>query len=263
MNQTIIFSAHGFLLPLSTKRVKTISSLQLFLALKQMSGTSFLFSNGTLLHTPDAPSVKVLLEAHSGACKMSKNLTIQNTIPIIYFSFFWFILKYDLSQKLFSDPGAYTTSRTHNNGSYLLFWERHLKRLSESMLTLSKLAPHFLFKSDKSTHLLTSSLNLPIWQPTVQMLVNDSMCKVLPLALKERNGCEELAITTLVTGNLEELNAQETMEYEERLRKTFDVHVHVGTYVPPSFGMCGYGAHLALVGCGRDVAAAKYSDWVR
>ncbi|TKY51154.1 catalytic protein [Spatholobus suberectus] len=110
--------------------------------------------------------------------------------------------------------------------------------------------------------LVTHPATLPIWQPTVQMLVNDSMCKVLPIALKERNDGEELAITTLVSGNLEELNACETV-IEERMSKILDVHVHIETYVPPTFGIRGNGVHLAVVGYGRHVAAAKYSDWVR
>ncbi|KAG4907117.1 hypothetical protein JHK86_055601 [Glycine max] len=96
---------------------------------------------------------------------------------------------------------------------------------------------------------------------TPQMLVNDLMCNVLPIALKERNDCEELAITTLVSGNLEELNAHETVS-EERVSKILDVHVHIETYVPPTFGIWGNGVHLAVVGYGRNVAAAKYSDWV-
>ncbi|KAH1225163.1 hypothetical protein GmHk_11G032137 [Glycine max] len=103
---------------------------------------------------------------------------------------------------------------------------------------------------------------MAIWQPTVQMLVNDLMCKVLPIALKKRNDCEELAITTVVSGNLEELNAHETVN-EERVSKILDVHVHVETYVPPTFGIWGNGVHLAVVGYGRNVVAAKYSDWER
>ncbi|XP_061338634.1 uncharacterized protein LOC133285436 isoform X2 [Gastrolobium bilobum] len=190
---------------------------------KQMSGSRFLFSNGILSHTLDAPPVKVFLEAHTG---------------------------------------AYTTSRTHNNASCLLFWERHMKRLSESILILSNLAPRLLFKYNNSAISLPSSTTLPILQPIVQMLVKDSMCKVLPIALKERIDCEELAITTLVSGNLEELNACETVD-EKRLNKILDVHAHVETYFPPAFGIRGNGAHLAVVGYGRDVAAAKYSDWVR
>ncbi|KAK7265531.1 hypothetical protein RJT34_33151 [Clitoria ternatea] len=189
-----------------------------------MSGSRFLLSNGILSHTVDAPPpVKVFLETH---------------------------------------PGAYTTSRTHNNASCLLFWERHMKRLSESIQILLNLAPRLLFKSNNSAILQPSSATLPIWQPTIQMLVNDSMCKVLPVALKERTDCNELAITTLVSGNLEELNAYEIVS-EERMSKILDVHVHVETYVPPIFGVWGNGAHLAVVGYGRHIAAAKYSDWVR
>ena len=144
----------------------------------------------------------------------------------------------------------------------MLFWERHIKRLSESVQILSNSAPWLLFKSNHSAVLSPSSVTLSIWQPTVQLLVNDSICKVLPIALKERKDCEELAITTLVSGNLEELNACETVS-KENMSKILDVHVHVETYVPPTFGIWGNGVHLALVGYGRNVAAAKYSDWVR
>ncbi|KAL2324399.1 hypothetical protein Fmac_023457 [Flemingia macrophylla] len=188
-----------------------------------MSSSRFLFSNGVLLHTSDVPPVKSFLESH---------------------------------------PGAYTTSRTHNNASLLLFCERHMKRLSESIKILSSLAPQLLFKSNNSAILIPTSSTLPIWQPAVQMLVKDSICKVLPVALQQRNDCEELAITTLVSGNLEELNACDTVS-EERMVKILDVHLHVETYVPPAFGIRGNGVHLAVVGYGRHVAAAKYSDWVR
>ncbi|CAJ1977215.1 unnamed protein product [Sphenostylis stenocarpa] len=188
-----------------------------------MSASRFLLSHGILLRSSDAPPVKDFLETH---------------------------------------PGAYTTSRTHNNASWLLFWERHMKRLSESIQVLSNFAPQLLFKSNNSAVLSRSSATLPIWQPTVQMLVDDSICKVLPIALKERNDCEELAITTLVSGNFEELNACETVS-EESVSKILDVHMHIETYVPPTFGIPKNGVHLALVGHGRNVAAAKYSDWVR
>lgn len=138
-----------------------------------------------------------------------------------------------------------------------------MKRLSESLQTLSNLAPQLLFKSDKSESLMPSSVNLPIWQPTVEMLVNDSVSKVLPVALKERNEGEELAVTTLVCGNLDALNAQETVKYDDILSRTLEMHVHVETYIPPSFGRRENGVNLALVGHGRNLASAKYSDWVR
>ncbi|XP_015950439.3 uncharacterized protein LOC107475328 isoform X3 [Arachis duranensis] len=189
----------------------------------RMSSSRFLFSNGILSNTLDTPPVKLFLEAQ---------------------------------------PGAYTTSRTHNNASCFLFWERHMKRLSESIRILSTLAPHLLFKSNNSAIAPPSWTTLPIWQPTLQMLVDDSMQKVMPIAIKERVDCQELAVTTLVSGNLEELNACETID-EDRVGKILDVHVHIETYVPPAFGILGNGAHLALAGYGRHVAIAKYSDWVR
>ncbi|XP_012570185.1 uncharacterized protein [Cicer arietinum] len=191
-----------------------------------MSGSTsrYLFSNGILSHTLDVPPAKVFLEAH---------------------------------------PGAYTTSRTLNNASCLLFWERHMKRLSESIQILSNLAPQLLSKSNNAAaSLLPTSPNLPVWQPVLKTLVNDSLGKVLPIALRERVDSEELAITTLVSGNLEELNVCETMS-EEKMSNFFDVRVHVETYVPLEFGIRENGAHLAVGGYGRNIASAKYSDWVR
>ncbi|KAA8534327.1 hypothetical protein F0562_031846 [Nyssa sinensis] len=126
-----------------------------------MSGSRFLFANGVVLPPSDTPSVSTFLEAH---------------------------------------PGAYTTSRTHNN--------------------------------------------------------------VLPVALKERKSGEELAITALVSGNSEKLSDNDSLT-EDKLSRILDVYVHVGIYIPPVFGIQENGAHLAVVGRGRDVANAKYSDWVR
>ncbi|KEH40548.1 uncharacterized protein [Medicago truncatula] len=189
-----------------------------------MPGSRFLFSNGILSQTLDVPPVKLFLEAN---------------------------------------PGAYTTSRTHNNASCLLFWERHMKRLSESIRILSNLAPQLLFKSNNAASLLPLAPNFQVSPPALQMLVNDSVGKVLPIALKERVNSKELAITTLVGGNLEELNIYYKTMSDENMSKSFDVHVHIETYVSPRFGIRGNGAHLAVAGYGRNVAAAKYSDWVR
>jgi len=134
-----------------------------------------------------------------------------------------------------------------------------MKRLSESIQILSNLAPQLLFKSAASV--LPLAPNFQVSQPALQMLVNDSVGKVLPIALKERVDSKELAITTLV--NLEELNIYDETMSEENMSKFFDVHVHIETYVPPQFGIQENGAHLAVAGYGRNVAAAKYSDWVR
>jgi hypothetical protein len=139
-----------------------------------------------------------------------------------------------------------------------------MKRLSESVQILSNLAPQLLFKSNNAASLLPLLPTFPVLQPALRVLVDDSVGKILPIALKERVDSVELAVTTLVSGNLEELNVcdSETIN-EEKMSKFFNVHVHIETYVPPQFGIWGNGAHLAVGGYGRNIAAAKYSDWVR
>ncbi|XP_038691905.1 uncharacterized protein LOC119990130 isoform X1 [Tripterygium wilfordii] len=186
-----------------------------------MASSRFLFSNGVLSHSSDIPDVRTFLE---------------------------------------SNPGAYTTTRTHNNASCLLFWERHLRRLANSARILCESNPPLLFKSGKSTHSL--SLLPSVWESVIRTQVNESMREVLPVALGGRRYGEELAVTAHVSGDLMTFSENKTVD-EENLSKALDVHVHIGAYVPPEFGVGGTGAHLAVVGRGRDVAAAKYSEWVR
>lgn len=100
------------------------------------------------------------------------------------------------------------------------------------------------------------------WDLVIRALVNDSMGKALPFVLKERKSGEEMSITTLVSGDLECLREVEDLD-EERMKGVFDVYLHFGGYVPRVFGIEGNGTRLAVVGRGRDVANAKYSDWVR
>ncbi|KAF3946933.1 hypothetical protein CMV_026856 [Castanea mollissima] len=99
-------------------------------------------------------------------------------------------------------------------------------------------------------------------------LVNDSMNKVLPIAMKERRSDgEELSVTTLVSGTIERLSGIGNVGYDddddddddddERGCQALDVYVYVGSYVVPAFGVRGNGARLALVGRGRDMANAK------
>lgn len=159
--------------------------------------------------------------------------------------------------------GVYTTTRTHNNGSQILFWERHLRRLTNSVRILLHSNPKLLFEVPKSTapysSMLTSS---PLWDSLIQSLVNDSMRKVMPAVLKERKNEEELAITSLVSGSSDSFSGADGLN-EENIFKSFNVYVHVTGYVPKEFGISENGAHLAVVGCGRELANAKYSDWVR
>ncbi|KAL5711242.1 hypothetical protein ACHQM5_021719 [Ranunculus cassubicifolius] len=155
-------------------------------------------------------------------------------------------------------PGAYTTTRTHNNGMCVLFWERHLNRLAESARILAESRPSFLFGPEKA-RASSSFLSRPLssWELVMRRGISDSLMKVLPISLKERNDGEELAITTLVSGY------SDNLEGDEKFSRSLDVYVHIGMYIPPLFGVTENGAHLAVVGRGRDVAGAKFSEWVR
>ncbi|XP_021744361.1 uncharacterized protein LOC110710378 [Chenopodium quinoa] len=187
-----------------------------------MSTARFLFINGVLSPPSDTPSVSTFLATH---------------------------------------PGAYTTTRTHNNGEILLFWDRHLKRLSNSLQFLLKSNPRLVFGAQFSgSSLFSSSVN---WDSLILRRVNDAMTVSLPVAIKERGTGEELAISTLVGGNFEELSGIQGGDEEEMINRVLDVYVHIGMYMPPVFGVEGNAARLAVVGCRRDFAEAKYSDWAR
>lgn len=139
-----------------------------------------------------------------------------------------------------------------------------MKRLAESIRILSNSTPQLFFKQNNS--MVMHSLP-QFTMGSFRALVNDSMNKALPIAMKEkRSDGEELSVTTLVSGNIERLSGIGNVGYDdvdERVCQALDVFVYVGSYVVPAFGVRGNGARLALVGHGRDVANAKYSDWVR
>ncbi|GKA47734.1 D-aminoacid aminotransferase-like PLP-dependent enzymes superfamily protein [Tanacetum coccineum] len=100
------------------------------------------------------------------------------------------------------------------------------------------------------------------WKSLIESLVNDSMTKAMQFALKEKKSETELALTAIVSGNLGKLVPDEKAG-EEDVPRVFSMHLHVSLYTPLAFGVRKNGAHLAVVGHGRDVANAKYSDWVR
>ncbi|XWS07887.1 hypothetical protein CRYUN_Cryun41cG0031000 [Craigia yunnanensis] len=191
-----------------------------------MNSTRFLFSHGVVSYSSEAPPVTTFLE---------------------------------------SLPGAYTTTRTHENGSTLLFWERHLKRLANSTRILLNSKPELIFKPTKKNPLFFSPLSITSslkWESRIRSLVNNSMNQVLPIALKERSDGEELAVTALICGDLTKLKEMKNVVDDDGVFQVLDLHLHIGSYVPPAFGIEENGAHLALVGRGRDVAAAKHSAWV-
>ncbi|KAJ4845895.1 hypothetical protein Tsubulata_026862 [Turnera subulata] len=179
------------------------------------SSSRFLFANGTVYHSPDIPPVANFLQSHSG---------------------------------------AYTTTRTHCNGQHILFWERHLKRLADSVKILSTSSPQ-LFFSTPTRRRSPGDWDWDYYYSGVGSVVNESVNEVLSLALRERrDGGEELAITALVSGDGGRWGEGSVVD-------ALDVRVHVDSYAPPVFGAKGKGASVAVVGPGRDVAQAKYSDW--
>ncbi|KAJ0442716.1 putative aminotransferase class IV [Helianthus annuus] len=162
-----------------------------------------------------------------------------------------------------SYPGAYTTFRTHNSGLELVFYERHLQRLANSAKILFESCPKLLFQPEiSSTSTSLQQMKSIEWESMILSFVNDSMTKAIPYALKERKGETELAFTALITGKLENLIPDKRVD-EEDINRVFNMHLHVSLYDPIVFGVRTNGAHLAVVGRARDIANAKYSDWVR
>ncbi|XP_074305478.1 uncharacterized protein LOC141640671 isoform X2 [Silene latifolia] len=183
------------------------------------SPATFLFKNGNILPAADTPPISTFLATH---------------------------------------PGAYTTTRTHDNGRILLFYDRHLKRLSNSLLILLNTNPSLIFGPQfSSKFFMPPSSN---WDFILRNRVSEEMRVSLPVALSERGFGKELAVSALIGGNVGELRGRIDSEVIDRI---FDVYVHIGMYVPPVFGVAGNGARLAVVGNRRDFAEAKYSDWAR
>ncbi|KAJ3684035.1 hypothetical protein LUZ61_013199 [Rhynchospora tenuis] len=145
-----------------------------------------------------------------------------------------------------STSGAYTTTRTHGDASSILFWDRHLRRLTESVRILAEARPDLLGPG-------------PIPAPNQAKLNISSLAKSANRSLKigyrlayyqrSQYGLnDELAITALV-------------RRKEGADRSLDVFLHIGFYAPPVFRSAG--ACLAVAGPGRELALAKYSDWVR
>nr|GEY95813.1 D-aminoacid aminotransferase-like PLP-dependent enzymes superfamily protein [Tanacetum cinerariifolium] len=81
-----------------------------------------------------------------------------------------------------SHSGAYTTFRTYNNGSELLFYQRHLRRLATSARILFYSRQKLLFSPE--TNITSASLQkikYLNWESLIESLANDSMTKAMPI----------------------------------------------------------------------------------
>ncbi|XVF23709.1 hypothetical protein REPUB_Repub13aG0063100 [Reevesia pubescens] len=81
------------------------------------------------------------------------------------------------------------------------------------------------------------------------------MNQVLPIALGERSNGLELAVTALICADSEKLREMKNVVLLMMVMVFFWELCSSGVWDRRN------GAHLALVGRGRDVAAAKYSAW--
>ncbi|KAL0912020.1 hypothetical protein M5K25_017960 [Dendrobium thyrsiflorum] len=190
-----------------------------YMATSFSAASRFLVVNG-VAQADDVPPVSNLLESLAGLEAIKVTLT------------------------LFYALGVYTTTRTHGNASLLLFWERHLRRLSNSARILANHRPDIF------------GAPAPVDLSAIRPLVDESLQVGLGFALAERvrraevvEEFTELAVTVLIcNGGVSGSSA-------------LDLYLHIGFYVPPVFGAAG--ARLALAGRGRDLAEAKYSQWAR
>ncbi|MCO5549084.1 hypothetical protein L7F22_002550 [Adiantum nelumboides] len=91
-------------------------------------------------------------------------------------------------------PGAYTTTRSTNNASNILLWERHMQRLAQSVQLLSKEMPH-LFPNNPE--------KFPSFVEHVNSLVQPSLRIALQKAMRIRND-GELLIMAYITGEKED-----------------------------------------------------------
>ncbi|XP_078174284.1 uncharacterized protein LOC144567957 [Carex rostrata] len=151
-----------------------------------------------------------------------------------------------VSSFLESTSGAYTTTRTHDSASCILFWDRHVRRLTESVQILSETRPDLLGIGPGSAPCQTK-----LYMSSVTKSLNHSLRIGHRLACDERTRyglTDELAITAFVRS-------------KDGVGGLLDVFLHIGFYVSSVFGSGG--ARLAVAGPGRDLASAKYSDWVR
>ncbi|CAN6463184.1 unnamed protein product [Victoria cruziana] len=128
-----------------------------------------------------------------------------------------------------------------------MFWERHLRRLMQSVEILAERRPDMYplkcrFESS--------------WDVFIRPLVHSSLKSGMELALKNMKHGEELAVTSIVHGTIEQPD-------DDSVASPCDVYMHIGGYWPMKFGLSDSAAYLALVGQSREIAMSKFSEWAR
>ncbi|KAI5078490.1 hypothetical protein GOP47_0006735 [Adiantum capillus-veneris] len=148
-------------------------------------------------------------------------------------------------------PGAYTTTRSTNNASNILLWERHMERLAQSVQLLSKEMPHLFPNSPEKS---------PCFVEHVKSLVQPSLRVGLQKALELRNEGGELLIMAYITGEKEDSKGKAALVDQEG----FDVYIHISRCMPIHPESDARKAiRVAIMGLGRFLPNAKHTDWIR
>ncbi|KAJ7555870.1 hypothetical protein O6H91_05G058100 [Diphasiastrum complanatum] len=143
-------------------------------------------------------------------------------------------------------PGAYTTTRTMDQASCLLLWERHMARLFQSMRLVAKEMPALYPKEIQH-----SSAN---WETGIKYKLQSSLQVGLVRSLELKNMNDELVISVLASGNTD--NAEPCPQKQS----VCDLYVHISSHVVlPQVTP----AHLAVMGPGRNLPLAKLSSWAK
>ena len=86
---------------------------------------------------------------------------------------------------------VYATTRTTNNTSCLLLWERHLERLAQSIRLKSETVPDMFPRNQIKT---------PQFDKYLKSIIEPSLSKGLQRALEIRTSMDELTVMTFITG---------------------------------------------------------------
>ncbi|CAK9270376.1 unnamed protein product [Sphagnum jensenii] len=140
-----------------------------------------------------------------------------------------------------SPKGAYTVTRSNNDGSTIFLWRRHMQRLVQSMMLLAEAMPSKFPEPPASIS-------------TLEHLIFPSLQAGLCRALELRKPAEEISISILAYRNEEfESCCKKKLECE------WEIGVHLSRYLPRPLSTA---VDTAIMGPSRELPLAKFSLWV-
>ncbi|KAH7298699.1 hypothetical protein KP509_25G054700 [Ceratopteris richardii] len=156
-------------------------------------------------------------------------------------------------------PGAYTTTRSSDNASRILFWDRHVERLAQSIEILA---------NEKPCGFSIDPAKFPCFVDYLKSLLQRSLQIGLQRALELRSEYEELLIMAYIPGELDKCTEQEqtTCKGLDKINtqdhEGLEVYVHISRFLPP-LSEASNPIRVAIMGFGRIVPNAKHTDWIK